>query len=730
MAEETKQTEVTGRYDRLTDWSNEPSVADLKQDLTATSTSQKAHTAKIVQWLDNLNVEGNAKPKARKGRSSVQPKLIRKQAEWRYSALTEPFLQALNLFRINPVSWEDKQAALQNQLVLNWQFNTKLAKAKLIDEYIRTAVDEGTVILRVGWSRETMKVKVMAPQYEYYTPGPQDVQLIQQAIQAANDDPSQLRSMNPDLAESVNYFKDTGNILRAHKSGEVEVDQEKVLKNQPTVEVVNTANIYVDPSCQGNPDNANFIIYSFETSQAELKADGRYKNLEQVNFTGRSVLSEPDHVTTTPDDFAFKDDMRKRVVAYEYWGYYDVNGDGVLKPIVATWLGDIMIRMEENPFPDGKLPFVIVPYLPVKRSIYGEPDGSLLEDNQRIIGATVRGMIDVMARSANGQKGMRKDLLDVVNKRKYDNGDDYEFNPTVDPRQGIIEHTYPEIPNSAITMITMMNQEAESLTGVKAFSGGLSGDSYGQTAAGTRGVLDASSKRETAILRRLADGMAKVGQKIIAMNQEWLSEKEMVRITNEEFIPVARDDLQGNFDLEVSITTAEEDNAKAQELAFMMQTMGNNLPFDFSQMILADLARLRNMPALAHKIQTFTPQPDPMAEQMKQLELQQAQLALQETQQKIATDKAQEQYYYARAQDTSNAADQKNLAFVEQENGTTHARDMEKQAAQAEANQNLAVTKGLLQRQPASGDQPAQGPDDTHIAQAIGFNQLSRQMPQ
>ena len=79
-----------------------------------------------------------------------------------------------------------------------------------------------------------------------------------------------------------------------------------------------------------------------------------------------------------------QDDLRRKVVAYEYWGFYDIEGDGVLHPIVATWIGDTMIRLELNPFPDEKLPFVLVPYLPVKRELYGEPDAELLEDNQKI----------------------------------------------------------------------------------------------------------------------------------------------------------------------------------------------------------------------------------------------------------------------------------------------------------------------------------------------------------
>ena len=93
-----------------------------------------------------------------------------------------------------------------------------------------------------------------------------------------------------------------------------------------------------------------------------------------------------------------QDDLRRKVVAYEYWGFYDVDGTGVLTPIVATWIGSTMIRMELNPYPDQAIPLVVVPYMPVRKSLTGEADAELLEENQKILGAVMRGMIDVLGR--------------------------------------------------------------------------------------------------------------------------------------------------------------------------------------------------------------------------------------------------------------------------------------------------------------------------------------------
>ena len=88
-------------------WTNPPNLKDLKQDLTDANGSHQEQVSKMESWLDNLHVRNTAKPKAKKNRSSAQPKLIRKQAEWRYPALTEPFLTSSDLFKVSPRTFED-----------------------------------------------------------------------------------------------------------------------------------------------------------------------------------------------------------------------------------------------------------------------------------------------------------------------------------------------------------------------------------------------------------------------------------------------------------------------------------------------------------------------------------------------------------------------------------------------------------------------------------------------
>ena len=696
----------------LADWKNTPTVADLKQDLQDAKPIHDEQVSQINTWLDNLNVTGKAAVKSTNGGSSIVPKLIRKQAEWRYASLSEPFLSTTDVFNVRPVTWEDKKAAEQNQLLLNHQLNVVIDKTRFIDEYVRTAVDEGTVIVRVGWEFEEEEVEEMVPVVEFRV-NPEMQGLHEELMQMMEMSPSQFDTDVPEeLKQAHELTMEQGQPIEPVIVGQRLEKKMKVVRNAPTLDICPFKNVVLDPTCMGDIRKANFVVYSFESSLSELKKDKKYKNLDSIVVTHNSILNSPDHEASVGQgSFNFSDEPRKKLVVHEYWGFWDIDGNGMVKPIVAAWVGETMIRLEESPFPDKELPFVLEHYLPVRRSNYGEPDGALLEDNQRVAGAVTRGMIDIMGKSANGQTGIRKDMLDTTNRRKFDKGMDYEFNANVDPRQGVFMHTYPEIPQSAQFMLQLQNMEAESMTGVKSFSQGVSGQSLGDVAAGVRGALDAASKRELGILRRLSNGMIKVGKKMISMNAEFLSDKEVVRVTNEEFVTVRKDDLPGNFDLRLSISTAEEDNNKAEELAFMLQTIGPNGDPAMGRIILADICKLRKMPDLAKKIETYEPKPDPLMVKKQELEVALLEAQVQETlakakahESKAVLDETKASTEVAKADYLQSDTDLKNLEFVEQESGVNQERQLQLQGEQARAQTDMKIIDNAFKMESKNKD--------------------------
>ncbi|WP_225784519.1 hypothetical protein [Xenophilus sp. Marseille-Q4582] len=646
------------------------------------------------------------------------PRLIRKQAEWRYPALTEPFVSTDELFNVTPVSWEDRKAAQQNKLVLNYQFRTQIDRTAFFDEFVRAAVDEGTAIVRVGWEFEEEEYEDDFPQFRYVV-DPAQAAVHEQLAQLKQESPSDFFKQVPEEMQRAHDLTLTvGQPIIPVPTGIKREKRTRVLKNRPTLEVCDYRNTIVDPTCNGDLSKANFIIYSFETSLSELKKEGaKYKNLDSLEIVSESILGRPDHEASEGvKTFNLKDKPRTKFVAYEYWGYWDIDGSGITKPIVVTWAGNTIIRMEESPFPDKELPFVLCHYLPKRKSTHGEPDGALLAENQQIAGAVTRGMIDILGRSANGQTGIRKDMLDVTNRRKYDLGLDYEFNPQVDPRQGVYMHTFPEIPQSAPLMLQLQTVEAESLTGVQSFGQqGMNAGSLGDVAASVRGVLDAASKREMAILRRLSNAVVKIGRKIIAMNAVFLSEREVIRLTNEEFAVIDREDLPGNFDLKLSISSAEEDANKAQQLSFMLQTIGNNMDPEMRNMILSDIARLNKMPDLAKRIENYQPQPDPLLQRKMQLEIELLEAQVESERAKAAElsanailNQAKTGTEQVKQGNIQSDTDIKNLDFVEQESGVKQERELQKQGAQARAQTEMKMIdhgfKQQLQGQKIAAD--------------------------
>ena len=708
MGVDPEQLETTdNQQTRLTEWTKEPTLMDLRADLEFAHQETTDQKNNVDGWLNLRNTTGAESPKkAKPGRSAVQPKLIRKHNEWRYPALSEPFLNTDRMFQVLPRTHEDVQKAEQNQVVLNWQFDTKINKVDFIDRYVRTAVDEGSVIVRVGWEREYMTKEVETTKFNYFRVQDENkAQMIQQAVMHMQQETPDFESLPEALKASAEKTLEMGYLVEAISDGVTKAVDEVMVKNCPSLRIVSVANLFVDPSCDGDWENAQFMVYTYEATKSDLlKKKDQYHNLNQVNWEQAKIQSQhgnPDHESTTPNSDSRSMSDKQKCLVYEYWGTYDIYDNGILVPIVVTWIGETIVQMQENPFPDSLPPFVIVPYMPILKSVFGEADASLLQDNQRIIGAVTRGMIDLMGRSANAQTGYAKGFLDPVNKRRFTNGEDFEFNPNGDPRTNIQQMQYPEIPRSAHETIISQNQDAEALTGVKSFSGGISGDAYGSVATGIRGALDSAATREMSILRRLAKGIQDIGKKFIAMNAKFLDEKEVIRVTNKQYVEVSRAELEGDFDLKVDISTASVDEQKAADLGMILQTVGPDMDPQLRSIILAKVADLKRMPDLAENLRNYRPEPDPL-----QVALQEAEL--QKIQTEISLNMARVEEAHARAAQLLSDVD-------ESVTGLKHEREVEKMGAQARGNRDLEVTKAMLKGETPSG----------MVEAAVGYNALT-----
>ncbi len=636
-------TEEVNESWKLTTWKNEPTFNDLYKDYQS---AQEDH-ALVINNLDKweLNLEGGKAIVSPEGKSVVRPKLIRKQAEWKYPALEEPFLNTTNMFEVNPRTFEDQQGAEQNALLLNYQWTVKIDKVELVGDIVRTDVDEGTVIVKTGWYAEE-DTRIVEKEFPIYASPEESLMIMQKAVEMGKLSPEQAQAM----IQSGEPMQ-TGSEI-------VKVEESYLVENKPTYEVCNNRNIVLDPTANGKVEDLNFIIHEYETDMSSLTKQkyekeieinpetgkkiiyetGIYKNLGKVKISRSSDTREYYNDTNSDETyFEFDDKPRKKLRAYEYWGYWDIHDTGEKVSIIATWIGKQIIRMEESPFPFKGLPFSFAKYMPIKNEVYGEPDGELLIDNQETIGKMTRAALDITSDIAVGQEYIDEQFFAGPSQRdNHRSGKTVMFRHGMDPKTSIFKQSIDAVPKTVFDMIAINNNEAESYSGTKSFSQGIGSQALGSVATGIRSALDATSKRELSLLRRLSELFKDLGAKTIAMNQIFLDEEEVVRVTNKEYVSVKREDLAGEFDLIVDVSTPEKDNEKAEKLNMLMQTNAASMDPGLQKIIYSKMAKLWKEPDLEEQIKTYEPEPDPMGEQIKQMQLENAMLENQKIKMEIA----------------------------------------------------------------------------------------------
>ena len=617
----------------LTNWPNEPSIKDLQNDYKNASEVQEELRANLEHYA--LIRAGGKALTVKPGKSTTRPKLVRKTNEWKYPALSEPFLNTDRMFEVRPRTFEDGPGAEQNELLLNYQWATKVNKIKLVGDIIRTIVDDGTIVVKSGWKVKKELVKEEQEQPIYASPE-QTLVMLEQLVVSGQ--------MSPDEAAAI---MENGEQLPIGTEI-VEVEVEKLVENHPTYEVCDTSNVLIDPTCEGDIEKAGFVIYEYDTNWAELvskeyiedtetgEVSGVYRNLDKVKDKHSGETLYDDFKTDAYNNFKFQDKARKKLRAYEYWGFWDVEDKGVLTPIVATWVNDVLIRLEENPFPHKKLPFSTAQYMPVRKSNHGEPDAAILEDAQEGLGKLIRATHDITAEQAVGQEFIDERLFPgQTQKNAYEKGNTVYITGGIDPKKAIYKKSIEPVPNTVFQMMNMYNADGESLSGTKAFTGGISGNALGDSVGGARSALDAQSKRELDILRRISALFKDMASKTIAMNQAYLEPEQVIRVTNSEFVTIDRDEIAGEYDLIVDVSTPEKDDDKAQKLMTMLQTNQANMDMELQKFFYGQLLKLWKMPDAAKQVEQFQAQPDPMAVQEHEMQMETLRLQQIELQKKI-----------------------------------------------------------------------------------------------
>jgi len=608
-------------------------LTNLKQEFEDAKNAKAIINANIAEWKDRYDAKplGNEK----KGKSKYVSKDIKKLLKWQLPIILEPFVNTNEITRATGTTPQSAQKAPKVEKLLNYQFCRQFDRYNFLKKAIKVLQKEGKVVIRTGWQIKTEKQVVQTP------------------------------------------------------AGSIEVEIPVV--NKPDAIIRKNENIFIDPTADG--EKPEFIIERYETTISNLRENKHWFNQSAVEKLAQRKHSKDDDVDNAlgaireveeytrggSDDFEPTDKSRAKVTVHEYWGKYDINEDGIAEDIVCAWADDIILKLEDNPYPDNELPFVICDFDAEPFMNYGDSAIEDLIDNSQLITIIKRGLIENMASANMGQKGIAKGALDTINKKKFYNGENFEYNKNFgDPWQD----EYHNIGQTPLEMLQILDNDNESLSGVTKNAIGEKTPNLSATQANQ--IESATQRRMLDIVRNIAENLVKsILRKWLAYDMEFMSPQEFIYITGEEPIVVDKQDLNGSVHLEMQVTTQAVDDQKAKQLAFLLQTSQQAQDPEITKMLYVKLLKLNKMFEEAKALEEYQPKPDPTQQQTVQLQLAKLQTEIENLKVKALENQADIKLKLAKAKEIGSIADLNDLNYVDKATGQDHARELDKIGANA-----------------------------------------------
>lgn len=617
---------------------NQELVNLIEHDLTGAQSKHNDQVSKIGEWIKRYNGEpyGNEDP----ARSKMVWKLIKKQGESLISNLSKQFLGTHQITDLVPITARDKFKAEIYGGVINHFWSKEFNSNKFIKTLTRLAVKEGTVFVRVGWE--------------------QDIKYDKQIV--------------PDIPEEViPQIENTGAKVTQLPDGSFEISKKTVITNKPTAKIVRLEDVYLDPTADTFED-LKFLIHKYTSDistmkkQPHLYNDKAIKKLEQAlksNDDTPSDVIEESH-QYNPTSFEFSDKARKQITLYEYWGEYDIDNTGITKPCVAVMARygttKVIVRLEENKLPFKSIPFVCIPLIEDEFNIYGIALADMIEDEQAFSTSIVRGVQDNMSMSNKSTKFVKKNALDPTNYKRLISGEPVvEINTHENITTAVMDGNFNQLPQSVYNMLGILDQQAESITGISKLMQGIPGTEMKAASSNFSAVMTQSQIRLLDMTTSITTGLRYMFRMWAQMAVAYLDDTEIQDITGiflpevkvketkrlvaeygiEELPPETQakamqliiqevndtfDMGDFKYDVKMKVGTDGLKDIKINQINMLMQQAGNLVgagvvPSTILGLLMADMATAMDRPDIAKMIEEYKPQPDPMQQALTEAEL-------------------------------------------------------------------------------------------------------------
>ena len=594
---------------------------NIKHDFKIAKAAKTDIDDKIAEWND-LYI---GKTKNKENRSKYVAMELAKQIEYMKPNITEPFTNSSHPIRISTTK-NERRARIQ-QKYLNNEFTSEFGRVEFMEKLANIKLREGTVWVKTAWNyKEENKREVI----EHAT--------MEEILQ---------RGENPDKITQEDNGKFT-----------VEYNNIKCTKNSPDAIICRNEHIFPDPDAREHKE-LRYLCYRKHMTLSQLRESGKVTEDMLSKLENALSATEDTSLGTQRNADAMsygykenantKDVERQKVAIIEYYGYYDLNGDGIAEPVIAAWAEkqDVNLYLEENYLPNGNIPFYNDVYSAVPFSLWGNGVGYFIKDDQNAKTGIMRGIFDNMALANNGQKFIKHGTLDYVNFKRMRNGEKHIF---VNKEGQIEDGSFNQLPSSIQYVLGLVDKEVKEHTGVDAGSVAVSNANNGEDVAGQ---LTLAQQRMAGMITSTSELLGKVFNDWLKMAEVFLNNEQIIALFTES----EQQDIMSFEDSEYTkvsfkVATDAQRQIRLQHLNMLMQqskALGQSMPTELINELVAEMFELFDMYDKAEALRTYRPEPSEQEQMAQQMELMRLQLVNKELEAKIAESYARAESYRASA---------------------------------------------------------------------------------
>lgn len=578
----------------------------IKDDI---ETGRRANENEQSQRVRNYNIyraKGDGL-KDRPGRSRIKSSDTMDAIEWMMPSFMKTFAGSNSCVLVSPVGTEDVAKAEKLQKLLNWQFMGRRVKGfRVLYEWIKSALIYGTSVVKVTWRdiyvtkgfdvpvASEAEIAAMLDSDDYI-----DVQGLPEDIPKGaviTEEMMAFAQSRPDMLAKIGYINAMPQQVQPVALEPMRVYRDvrgtRRIKSYsgPMVEVISPEDFWMDPKAD-SIEEALFVIHRVWRTYGELRdmeREGIYRDVEKVrewadksgNVHDNAEAAERYAAAGQVDpatNASPNEDLqpaRRKLEVFEWWGLLDLKGDGYQEPYLVVVCGDVILRMEKNPYGHGQAPFeVLRPMLdPYKFSGVGMPE--LVGEFQALKTAILRQTLDNVSFQNNGMWLVNRNAgVDTSALLNPHPGTIVKANIT---QGAVVPITPSSLQSMPLNMLELIDSMLQKRTGVTSYNQGLDANSLNKTATGITRIMDASAQRIELIARVMAEtGIKPLYQKLLMLNQQFIDQTIVIRVFNRP-VEISPDDLIGDFDVTVDVGGATgRGETRSQQMMLLLQYAAN-----------------------------------------------------------------------------------------------------------------------------------------------------------